>query len=83
MIEAEYELLRHRQSESVPERLSPPQMEYLLSLSRSKRRGKMNWADTAYQLREQALRKMAHLETFDGKDSLLLPLVGSEVADFF
>lgn len=79
MIQAEYELLRHREPNSVPQSLSQPQVEYLLSLSRTKRRGRMNWVDTAYELREQTLKKMAQLESFDGKDSLLLPLVGSEV----
>ena len=79
LIKAEYELLKHQQPDQIPSKLDQSQLDYLLSLHKTKKHRRMTWLDQSYKLREQTLKRFRDLETFDGTNSLLFPLIGSEV----
>lgn len=81
LLTAEYELLRHQDPETMPTGLTPSQVDYLLTLQKVKRwrRKKSVWLDVSHRVREEALKRIRHLEVFSGEDHLLLPFIGSEV----
>lgn len=80
LIQAEYELLKHRNKDNVPSKLDESNLEYLASLSKQVKRRTVNWLEVSYKLRQQELAKLRLVETFEGKDSLCFPITSANVS---
>lgn len=83
LIESEYNLLRHIDSSNVPSLLHRQDIEYLLSLFKSRKEGKMLWVDVSCRLRQKAFGNLCLLENFNGDGHLVMPFVGCEVIFFY